>query len=54
MSFCEKFEIFSEKGYPSILLDPTVFWSYFRGPALSGIEENWKKVLAEITCFFVV
>ena len=39
-SFGEKFAIFSEKGYPSILLDPTVFWRYFRGPALSGIKEN--------------
>ena len=42
-SLCEQFEIFSEKGYPSILLDPTVFWSYFRGPALSGREDILRK-----------
>ena len=51
-SFCENSEIFSEKGYPSILLDPTVFWSYFRGPALSGREEILRKSGSENSCFF--
>ena len=44
--------IFCKKGYPSILLDPTVFWSYFRGPALSGREEFLRKSGSENSCFF--
>ena len=43
MSFSEKFAFSSGKGHPSILLDPTVFWSYFRGPALSGRGEILRK-----------
>ena len=40
VSFSEKFAFSSGKGYTLILTHPTMFWSYFPGPALSGIEEN--------------
>ena len=50
--FCEKFKFVYGKGYILILSQPTVFLSYFRGLALSGINENWEKMLTEISCFF--